>query len=686
MKKFLALLLVLAMCLSCLAACVNTPQETNPETDPPTDPPTTQNPSELPADGAELTIGQLLALPLSSGDVTTQKYVVRATVQSISNAQYGSMVIEDETGSISVYNSKNADGTVNYIDMEDKPYKGDSVVLQCTVQNFNGTMEIKQAYIVSFEHADITINPEDYTQMTIHAAREAEKGTKVQVSGVVARITYANGMIPSGVILVDGTDSIYVYDGDLAARVAIGNTISIYASKTWWILDTETSNASKFGYKGCNQLEDAVLISNDNGNAEFDKSWVQTTTVKEIMDTPVTEDITSKIFKVTAQIKEVPGTGFTNYYINDLDGTTGTYAYSQCNGGDFEWLRAYDGKIVTVYVVALNAKSTASDCYWRFLPVAVVDEGFDVSTVNVAEHVVKYYGVTQFLGTYTGNPELKLQTEVNSDLLNFKGAKLSYTSSDTSVISIDNGVMNCHKSGTVKITVTGSYNGKTYSEKVTITVKIADQGGSYSSVSDVINANVGDTVTVKGIVGPSLVNKTGFYLIDETGVIAVQTTADVLATLKIGHEVVLQGERYYQAKEGATSGQTCLNNATVVSNNYGTHEYSTKGFKGDITVADFYNLSIDTDYTTSVYTMKATVTVEENDKYTNIYLTDGTNQVRLYCSSANQYTWLKAYAGQEVTVEIAACNWNSKSYYTGCVLAVVNADGTRVLNTLNFGN
>ena len=64
----------------------------------------------------------------------------------------------------------------------------------------------------------------------------------------------------------------------------------------------------------------------------------------------------------------------------------------------------------------------------------------------------------------------------------------------------------------------------------------------------------------------------------------------------------------------------------------------------------------------------------------------GTNSVRLYCSSANQYRWLQAFAGQEVTVEIAACNWNGKNYYTGCVLAVLNADGTKTLNTLNFDN
>ena len=35
-------------------------------------------------------------------------------------------------------------------------------------------------------------------------------------------------------------------------------------------------------------------------------------------------------------------------------------------------------------------------------------------------------------------------------------------------------------------------------------------------------------------------------------------------------------------------------------------------------------------------------------------------------------------------LEIALCNWNNKTYYTGCVLAVINEDGTKTVNTLNF--
>ena len=587
---------------------------------------------KLPAFDTTLTIAEMLALPLSSNQVTEGRYYVEATVESVTNAMYGAMMIKDSTGSISVYNSKNADGTVDYTNMADKPVKGDAVKLYCTVQNFNGTFEIKSAYIVEFKHN--TIDESAYTAMSIADARNAAEGAKVKVEGVVAQITYATGMVPSGVVLVDATGSIYVYDGDLAATVKKGNKITVAAEKTWWILDTEQSNAQKFGYKGCNQLANAWLLANDNGTADFDKSWITVSTVKDIIDTPVTEDISTKLYKVTALIKEVPGSGFTNYYINDLDGTTGTYSYSQCNGGDFEWLRAFDGKICTVYVMALNAKSTASDCFWRFLPVAVIDEGFDPASVNAAEYAVKYHGVPQFTATtFTGDPAIELITSVSSDLLGFSGVQLSYTSDNTAVVSVseENGklILHCLGTGTANVTVTAEHNGKTYSETVKFTVN-ASEDIKASTVKEAIDAALDSKVTVKGIVGPSLVNQSGFYLIDNTGIIAVLCDASVFDTIKIGNEVVIEGTRFHKTKGGDTYfGQTAIENATVVANYYGKHEYCTDFFVTDKTVADFYALDAKVDYSTTVFVLKATVEFTGGGYSTNVNLVSGSDKISL---------------------------------------------------------
>ena len=650
---------------------------------------------ELPAFDSTLTIAELLALPLADTEVTEGRYYVKATVQSVTNAQYGAMVITDGKDTISVYGSYSKDGSTGYAEMAEKPVKGDEVLLYANVKNFKGTMELNSAWIQEWTTPEF--DESAYTALSIADARNTEIGTKVKVEGVVAAITYANGMKPAGIILVDGTCSIYVYGADIAGRVAVGNKITVAASKTMWISEKEIESANKFGYKGCNQLDDAWLLSNDDGNHEFDKSWIKETTVKDILDTPVSEDISTVLYKVTAQIKEVPGSGFTNFYLNDLDGKTGSYVYTQANGADFDWLRQYDGKICTVYVMAMNAKAASSDCFWRFLPVAVIDEGFDPSSVNAAEIAGKYFGVSQLQTSYTGNPALELLTSVDLELLGVSGVKLSYKSSDESVISVDGNVLNCLKSGTATITITAKHGSKTHTETVTITVTMAQQGESYPTVQEVIDAAVNDTVTVKGIVGPSLVNRSGFYLIDKTGVIAVIVNDDsVFNGLKIGQEVVLEGMRdKFHNGQGDHSGQAAITKATIVTNFYGEHEYSTESFKGEISVKDFYELDITVDQTTSVYTMTAYVVLVDGGRYKNLYLSnvptyDTENPdnvyVRLYSSSADQYKWLQAYNGQQITVEINPCNWNNKTYYTGCVLAVINADGTKTLNTLNFGS
>ncbi len=710
--RILAIALVAMMMLSIFAACdtgKNPDDTTETPTEAPSENQTTQEPgseteseseseteseteTEEPKPAIEyITIAQALELCGEEGNITTERYYIRATVVSITNAAYGAMIIADETGEIPVYGTYSADGEINYSAMEDKPYKGDEVVLHCILQNYNGTKEVKNARLIEFVHVEPDIDPSKYTDMSVADAREADKGTLIKTDGVVAKITFANGHKPNGFFLVDNTASIYVFDGNLAQRVSEGDKITIVGEKDYWILDTEQGNAASFGYKGSCQLANAYLLEQDDSqDYAFDKSWITESTVKDILEADVTSNVTTIIYKVNALVKKVPGAGFVNYYFYDLDGTTGAYTYTQCNGSDFEWLDEFDGKICTVYLSPINCKSTPGDCFFRLVPIQVIDEGFTFDTAIAPEFALKYHSMDQFIAGYSADPALEVITTLSSELLGFQGLTLSYASSDESVLAftVENGktVMHCKTSGTATVTVTATLNGKSATATKEIVVDIAAQIEA-GNVLSAINAATGEIVTVKGIVGPSLVNKVGFYLIDETGVIAVQTTAEVMATLKIGHEVVVSGTRDVKTKGGAGYfGQSNLYNSTIIANYYGNHEYSTATFVTDKTLQDVYDLDASVDYTTTVFRVSATVFVEEAAYYTNIYLTNANGtQLRLYCSSASQYNWLKAYAGQEVTVEVAACNWNDKSYYTGCVLSVETEEG-KVYNTVNFQN
>ena len=196
-------------------------------------------------------------------------------------------------------------------------------------------------------------------------------------------------------------------------------------------------------------------------------------------------------------------------------------------------------------------------------------------------------------------------------------------------------------------------------------------------------------VTVKGIVGPSVVNKNGFYFFGEDGsvITVLVNSTDEFAGLEIGHMVILSGERERYVKDDASAfaGQTCIVNAVIEANFYGNHEYSSAKFVTDKTGAEFYGLDANVDYSTTVFVLKVTIEVVENAYFTtmNVVAEDGT-KIGLYSSSAAQYNFLLDYKGQQITIEIAACNWNDKTYWRGCVLAVVHEDGTKTYNTLNF--
>lgn len=692
--KLLSLILALFMLLS-VVACEgpaiepDTTESTSADIDETTESSASETSAETDEEPtpeiATITIAEALELCGEPGNITEERYYIRATVKSITNPQYGQMIITDGTNEISVYGTYSFDGELTYSELEEKPYKGDEVLLHCILQNYNGTKEVKNARLIEFKSNQGNIDVSTYTPATIAEAREAADGANLKVSGIVARITYSFGMKPSGFILVDGADSIYVYDGDAAARVSIGNRVEIAASKTYWILADEQNNATRFGYKGCNQLEGVTLISNDEGNNAWINESIPTATVKELMDNPVSNDITTQIYKVTALVKKVPGQGFVNYYFNDLDGTTGSYTYTQCNGGDFDWLDQFDGKICTVYLTILNAKSSASGCIYRFLPVEVIDEGYTFDVNKAAEHAVKYYGVPQIATFYSGDPALELIDDVDSNLLGFENATLTYASSDTSVVSIteENGktVLHCLAYGTATVTVTATHNGNTYSEEVVITVIIPTEETPSINVSEAIATENGTEVTVKGIVGPSLVNQTGFYLIDESGVIAVRTSSDTMSNLKMGNEIIVKGMRQL-SKE--TDGQICIHNAELVQNNYGSHSYSTASFITDKTIADVIALDGDVSHTVEVYVVTGTVRQEVTNWSTNTYVGDGPDEVMLYSGSKDQYKWLTPYLDQPVTIELAVCDWNAKGN-KGCVLSITTEDGTQIFNTLNFG-
>lgn len=622
---------------------------------------------------------------------TTDRYYIAGYIESIDDYNYGQMTIKDDTGSILAYGTYSADGVNRFGDLEDKPKVGDLVVLYSTLTEFDGTPEIKSGWIVFLKHIEVPFDETQYSEMNIAKAREQEKGKLVKTTGVVTTLTKAANGAYDGFFLVDSTSSIYIHGNDVSAQVQVGNTITICGKLTYWILDTETASAQKFGYTGSVQLDSCTIVNNDKGSKDLDLSWVTETTVKEMINTPVSANVTNKIFKVNSYVKKSVGTGFTNYYFNDIDGVTGSYTYTKCNGSDYTWLDEFDGKICTVYLTAANAKSNPTGCIWRFVPVKVSYDNYQFDKAGVGEYVWEYHVKDLFEAEYTGDPSMEVPTSVSSTILDFAGASITYSSSNKAVADFETsgGKTVFHTKGTEgKTTISATINYGTNAALVKtleVTYKNPEIGDSLK-VKQAIEAEDKKTITVRGIAGPSLVNQVGFYLIDETGTIAVKTDAETMAKISLGNEVVLQGQKmdHYGLKEDSTaSGQICLLDSKLISNLYGKHDYSTASFISGKTLADLYNIQAETAASAQVYTVTATVLEEVSAKYSNIYLVEGETKLSLYCSSSKQYKFLSAFADKEVTVEIALCNWNNKKFYKGAVLSVTY-EGNKTVNTLNY--
>ncbi|MCI6155191.1 MAG: hypothetical protein MR674_00620, partial [Erysipelotrichaceae bacterium] len=617
---------------------------------------------------------------------TSESYYVRGTIKTVSNPTYGQMIITDGTNELSVYGTYSSDGSLRYSELEDKPVAGDEVVLYGQLKTYKDSPEMGKGYIMEFVHNTPDVDINDYQAVSVLEARNKEEGTKVKLSGVVASITYANGLIPNGLYLVDNTSSIYVYGGDVAGQVKVGNTITIAGEKDYYVLETEQANAVKFNYKGANQISKPVLLKNDNQVSSWDKSWVEEIYVKSVMETPVSNDITTKIFKTTALIKKVEGSGFTNYYIDDLDGKTGSYAYSQANGTDFSWLDKFDGKICTVYFAAHNAKAGAASCVYRFVPIEVIDENYQFDLAYSCDYALRFFGKDQFETEYSNDPALKLISNVSSELLGIDNVELSFTSSNTDALEfvVEEGVVTMHTKEVsvktdVEVTIKATYESSSVVHKITISV-LPEQKIEGMSIQEAISATDGTEITVKGIVLSSLVNQSGFYIIDETGVIAVRTKDEGTdKTVKPGDLVSVKGTKKHIKPTEKCVGQIAIDSAEVLVNAYGENQIPTSVYKQGKTITALYNLDPLEDHTTEVFKVKAKISFIDKGNYTTAVLVDPNDEsvsLGLYTTSASQYNFLKDYEGQVLTYNVAVCNWNGKNYYRGCIVSVETSEGT----------
>ena len=656
-------------------------------------------PSEDDEDDKVLTVEEAIALARRAGEVgTTEKVLVKGEVSRITNYSYGEMYITDGTNELYIYGTRSADGEIYYDSLDDKPQVGDTVVLLGIVHTYNDNPEMKVGWIQSFTHVEKEIDLDEYTEYTLDEAIELAEGTKVKVTGTVKQITYTQGYNANGFIMVDNFASIYVYGNAITSQVKVGETVTIVGERTNFIADSEKSYAEKWNYTGSVQIQNCELVEKKNITGYKMERWAEETTVKELMDLPFNTDKTTLIYKVKGLVIKAINPGYVNYYIDDLDGHTGSYVYTSNNGKDFEWLDEFDQKVCTIYMMLINAKSQSSGCIWRLLPVQVeYDEEWSFDQTKVPKFILDYYVDGLFDAEYQGDPALEVPTVIDNEYIGAQGATIEYVSSNADAIKFEEteGKLLMHtgtEHGTSTITVTATLGNNTLSRTYEVKYASADNFETIT-VKEAIEAERYTEVTVRGIVASSLTLQSGFVIIDKTGAISVMLDAEQCKTIAIGDEVVVKGTRnqFKDDPEKNQPGHSIIDGGELLANLHGNNAIPQDSFK-DETIAHLTEFDYTVDSTTQAYKVRCRVSIYKTQYSSTVDLYDIDEDVYLaiYSSGIGSLKWLTSVACDEdgnslgeVELTLLLCNWNNKTYYK-CIAMSVTVDGVTYYNTANF--
>lgn len=629
------------------------------------------------------------AMDLAQLNDETVSYTVRGKIKSYTNYFYGQLTLTDGTNDLPVYgcNMLGADvKTIYFNEMDYIPHVGDTITLTGALKLFKDAPEMGKSIIKNIEKAEHTVSTEGYTEMTVKASREAAVGTKVKLTGVVAKRTFTQKMNYNGFLLVDETGSIFIYGGFTTVQVREGNKVTVIGEIEHYIDEKEANLASQIGYQGAIQVSKTALVSTDKGKNEFSKAGIEDTTIKAILDTKVTEkNITGSLYHATAILNRKQGDGFVNYYIDDLDNKTGSYVYTSNNGSDYSELNEFDGKVVDIYLTAINCKSTANGAIYRFVPVSVTAvDNYKFDMKKAPKFVLDYIATSQFDEQYAGDPEMEVITSYSSELISMSEVKLAYTSSNTELAYFENKdgktifhINNVSKAKSV-ISITATYG--EISETAKVEVAFSDAASQASTVKQAIDAEVGTKVQVKGVVSAKTLNKSGVYIIDDTG--AVVCLFKDLSGLNNGDEVVVTGTRNEVGKNGAKT-QIAIDNCSLVAVVGTKKQYSTKSFT-EIAFKDF----MDTDFTIANTAMiyKTSAYVYKTDgEHANIKFyeskdamsEEGAKSLMIYSSGSGEYAFIEkaGFVGKQVTLETAIVNYNGS--YKSCPISL--SDGTTIV-------
>ena len=163
-----------------------------------------------PTPNTNLTVAEAIAIgqKKAHNGYTAGKYYVTGVITEVYNTTYGNMYISDGTGTIMVYGTWSADGSVRYDGMAKKPVAGDTVTLYGVVGQYGGKSQLKNAWIVAHTPAEGG-DEEEPTVPSVTPAGELKTDTAYKfgmVQGNLENQTYYLTGAMSGYYMATTTD------------------------------------------------------------------------------------------------------------------------------------------------------------------------------------------------------------------------------------------------------------------------------------------------------------------------------------------------------------------------------------------------------------------------------------------------------------------------------------------------
>lgn len=526
--------------------------------------------------------------------------------------------------------------------------------------------------------------------ITIKEFRESTNtGEEATIKGVVVKHNYTGQQVPykTGFWIADETGSVYIYGENSSKKVEEGNLVTVKGIKGYYIPQNDLGAASSLNYDGMMQLSSPEILENDNGNNEIPKSAIIESSVEEISKIPLNTNITGNIYRVQGRYSVSPATGFTNYYINDLNRVDSLLAYTQSNGMDYEWTTSYDDKTVDMLIIVSLAKPGTNS--WRFCPVKFINDEYVVSDELEAKYASKRV-LSNFADTYDVDTLVSIAKEDEY----LPGSRVEITSTSDQISVNENGEnleVNISASTLGKITISAkvTYNDAEYTSSKEIEI-IKKSEYETISIAEARTKNDDEEVTLEAVVAcvtyKSNMVKQGLFLADETGSMFAYFGTSLLESIENienGHKIVIKGKiAHYiknsdNAKNEGYAGDFQLSDGVIL--NHDTNVYDIpEGSYVETTIKEIAATKPSTNLSGNMYKVKAKVV--KNTGYATSYslydVEDNSSSLPLYSQvSANDFKWLEEYASQEVTIIVGVQNLNLKasgSFWRGCPIKVIS--------------